>query len=78
VFYNGTVPQTVVRYGNTTTGVQIDERLRGFPGWLCHQSTDAGFCFKGRGEAFYSETRNGGHTSVAAPASRIADARLSL
>jgi hypothetical protein len=64
-FYNETVPQTAVQYGNGGTGFQIDERLRGFPGWLCHQSTDAGFCFKGREEAFYGETQNGGHSSVA-------------
>lgn len=64
-FYNGTVPQTAVQYGNARIGFQTDERLKDFPGWLCHQSADAGFCFKGRGEAFYGESRDDGRGSVA-------------
>ena len=69
-FYNGTAQQTTVEYGSPSLGYQIDVRLQGFPGWLCHQSTGAGFCFKGQEHAYYSEGPEGGGSARPSSAPR--------
>jgi hypothetical protein len=66
-FYNGPAQQTTAKYGNPRLSYQIDVRLQGFPGRLCHQSTDAGFGFKHRQRAYYREGPESGRlTRVAA------------